>query len=885
MQVLLADKAGFCSGVSRAINHLLEEAARCGGGSTFGPLVHNKEVVDYLRQRNIVSIDSKDQAVGAFIAVRTHGVTPGMLEKLHAIKDKKIIDLTCPRVQSVQKKAACLRESGINIFIFGNAEHPEVQGLIGWAGGRATVVSSLQELEQIDIPPLSGLIAQTTSDPDLYERVKLLFMARNPRGTVYNTLCPETKLRQEEIGRLARRVDALLVVGSDFSANTKSLYDCCRQLKPSCRITNAGELDRSFVEKHRVIGVTAGASTPPWTIKEVVEKMENENGSVEKMENENGSLEEMENENGSVEERNEEQFDFDVDVKVAQVGEQVRGKVARVTGEEVYVDIGAKTEAILPVTEVHLDEEKGLEDLFSPEDEIEVTVLETDEQEGKVVVSHKRLARDKRLQELEQTHVDDEVMEGQVKQVVSAGLVIDLGSGVEGFMPGSLVDTRYIPDFKEFKDQDLQFKVLEFDRNKGKIILSRKKILEEEAEHKKEETLNSIEVGSTITGTVKRLTNFGAFVDVGNIDGLVHISELAWERVGHPSEVLKNGDEVNVKVLEVIPERERISLSIRKTLPDPWTRAVAELESDQLIKGKVTRLVNFGAFIEIKPGVEGLAHISQLADFHVKHPSEVLTEGEEVEVKILEVKSKAKRISLSVKDARGKMPAAKKEDKADEEDGSVTLGDVFGNLFNDREMQESGQEKTGSKIDPEAKSEVEEEAKVEVEEEAKAEAEVEVEVEVEEEAKAEAEVEEVKAKTEVAEEAKAEVEEEAKAEAEEEAKAEAEVEEVKAKTEVEEEAKAEVEEEAELEEKVEAFEEKVETVEVEDKEEIKELKSGSVDLLEAGEEKVEEEAVNVLPEEEAAGQEAVVEFQGETASGAIEEEVKEEESAKENKEE
>lgn len=393
----------------------------------------------------------------------------------------------------------------------------------------------------------------------------------------------------------------------------------------------------------------------------------------------------MENENVDV--KNEEQFDFDVEIKVAQVGEQVTGKVARVAEEEVYVDIGAKTEAILPVSEVHLDQDQGLTDIFTPEDDVEVTVLETDEQEGKVIVSHKRLARDKRIKEIEQAHSEETIIEGKVKQVVSAGLVIDLGSGVEGFMPGSLVDIKFIPDFNEFKDQTIQFKVIEFNREKGKIILSRKIILEEEAAQKKEETLQSLEVGSTITGTVKRLTNFGAFVDVGDIDGLVHISELAWERVGHPSEVLKNGEQVEVKVLEVIPEKERISLSIRKTQPDPWSKAVEELESGQIINGKVTRLVNFGAFVEIKTGVEGLAHISQLADYHVNHPSEVLNEGEEVEVKILEVKPRAKRISLSIKDAKGTTVTSDISQSEDTEEGNVTLGDLFGNLFENGELE------------------------------------------------------------------------------------------------------------------------------------------------------------------------------------------------------
>ncbi len=703
LQITIAEKAGFCSGVNRALYHLLDQAEKKGGGSTLGPLVHNEEVVQHLNQHNVNAVSEPEDVKGSFLAIRTHGITPEILNKIEQLENVEIIDLTCPRVKMVQKVASELNEKGYHIIVFGNAQHPEVQGLIGWAGSNVTVVSALEELEEIEIESPSGLIAQTTSDPEQYEQVKKLYKEKDPDGNTYNTLCPETKLRQKEVTKLAQRAEALVVVGSASSANTRALYDCCRQLKPSCRITNAGELDHSFFKQFNNIAVTAGASTPPWTIKEVVESMEsmeNENMDIANEEQESQEEKESEHEESQVqrdeqEDSNEEILDFEVDVKVAQVGEQVTGKVARVTGEEVYVDIGAKSEATLPAAEVHLEEGKALSDIFTPEDDIEVTVLDIDEQEGNVVVSHKRLASDKRLQELEEAFNSQEILEGTVKQVVNAGLVVDLGAGNEGFMPGSLVDIKFIPDFKEFESQALQFKVQEFDREKRKLILSRKKIMEEEASKKREETLRALETGSTITGTVKRLTNFGAFVDVGGIDGLVHISELSWERVGHPSEVLKNGQEVEVKVLEVIPEKERISLSIRKIQPDPWSKAVEELESDQFITGKVTRLVNFGAFIEIKPGVEGLAHISQLAEYHVKHPSEILTEGEEVEVKILEIKPKAKRISLSLKDARGVMADVNNTQADDAENGNVTLGDVFGSLFNNQESyQEEAEEET-----------------------------------------------------------------------------------------------------------------------------------------------------------------------------------------------
>ncbi len=686
MQVIVGNKAGFCSGVSKAVKRILEETETGSCGTTLGPLVHNEAVAEYLNKFGIRSVTAPQEASGSFVAVRTHGVTPNVLQELQDLMNIKLIDLTCPRVRRVQEIVADLRHNKVNIYIFGKREHPEVEGLVGWAGDSAVVFSQPGDLDDLEIKEPAALVAQTTAGTEMFARAVEKFKQRLPSARIFNTLCPETQLRQEEVKELAHRVEALIVVGSETSANTKALYECCRQYKPVCRVNNFRELDRSFLKRFNVIGVTAGASTPPWTIKEVVESMENENMEVQ---NDEVKSEELQEETLEQEEtQGEEQFQFDQELKVPQVGEQVAGKVARVTDEEVYVDIGAKTEAILPVAEVHLPGDQKLSDLFAPEDNIEVTVLDVDDQEGKVAVSHKRLAREKRISELEEALEQELILEAPVKQVVGAGMVIDLGNGIEGFMPGSLVDTRFIPDFTEFKDQNVKFKIIEFDREKGKLILSRKKIIEEESRKEKEATLQSIEVGSTITGTVKRLTDFGAFVDVGGIDGLVHISELSWERIGHPSEVLKVGEQIEVKVLEVISEKERISLSIRKTQPDPWTKAAEDLESGQIMTGKVTRLVNFGAFIELKPGVEGLAHISQLADFHVKHPSEVLSEGEEIEVKVIEVKTKSKRISLSVKDAGGVNVAQNVTmSNGSTDNGNVTLGDVFGDLFDKEDYQ------------------------------------------------------------------------------------------------------------------------------------------------------------------------------------------------------
>lgn len=683
LEVKVGEHAGFCPGVRQAIEMSLAEAARGKPVYTLGPLVHNESVVRYLADRGIKAIDHLEQAAGATLIIRTHGVAPEVTEKINSLSIN-LLDATCPRVRRVQEIAARLSREGANLVIFGQYDHPEVAGIAGWAGGKAVVVSSPEDLEAVDIEPPAALIAQTTGNSAFFKQIKEAFLTRVPAGQVFETLCPEVKLRQEEARRIAKDVEVMVVVGSATSANTGSLVEECRRIRPTCRVVDAGELNGELLRRYTAVGVTAGASTPHWTIKEVVEKMENENYEVE----------------------NEEQFAYQDSVKTFLVGEQARGRVVQVDSDEVLIDIGYKTEAVLPRSEVYVNEGETLADLFSPGSEIEVTVIESDDAEGKIVVSHRRLARERRWQELEESLENQSLEEGRVKQVVPAGMVLSLGAGIEGFMPGSLVDVRYVPDFKPYLNEVMQFKVIEINREKDKVILSRKKLLEEEIARKRTETLNSLQAGEIIEGVVRRLTDFGVFVDVGGIDGLIHISELSWERVGHPQEVLKVGEQIPVKVLEVNPERERISLSLKQALPDPWTNIEQDFKTGMIITGKITRLVNFGAFVEIKPGLEGLVHISQIADYHVKHPSEVLTEGEEVEVKILDVKPEAKRISLSVKEASGAVPPEKKNLPEENSNSGVTLGDVFGELFenkaddeaaNNEQTEHTGEETLNSK--------------------------------------------------------------------------------------------------------------------------------------------------------------------------------------------
>lgn len=662
MEVIFAEHGGFCRGVKNALQITLRELSAGKKVTTLGPLVHNDNVTEFLLTKGVTSAVKPDELEDGTVIIRTHGASPDLLEFLQGNKNLQVINATCPFVSRVQLLAKSYSQKGYRVLIYGDIHHPEVQALLGWAGERAAIINP----ERAEIPEnltsssKAVLISQTTQREEKFSEAAEALKIICPNIEVHNTICKATMLRQDAAANLASTVDLMLVVGDVQSSNTRKLTQVCREIAKTHQITGAGDISGDWLVGIKKVGVTAGASTPPWTIKEVMVKMEN----------------------GNLEARTDD-VSTEKEGKEYQTGEVITGKVVSIQDDQVLLDIGEKSEAVLPKSEVFLEGEAALKDKFSEGEDLDLLVLKIDQDDDQITVSLKRLERERRWKELEGAVESGLTMQGKVKEVVPAGIIIDLSSGIEGFMPGSLVDVRYIPDFQTFLNQEFSFKVIELNRERDKVILSRKQMLEEDMERQKKETIEGLNAGQIMTGTVKRLTDFGAFVDVGGIDGLVHISEVSWQRVGHPQDVLTVGEQVEVKVLEVIPERERISLSIRQALPDPWSKISNEFAVGENIKGHVTRIANFGAFVEIIPGVEGLVHISQMADFHVKHPSEIIKEGEEVEAKILDINIENKRISLSIKKAR---PAAKDYSahnvQAEAENQNVTLGDIFGDLFN-----------------------------------------------------------------------------------------------------------------------------------------------------------------------------------------------------------
>jgi len=371
------------------------------------------------------------------------------------------------------------------------------------------------------------------------------------------------------------------------------------------------------------------------------------------------------------------------EVRSFEVGDTLQGKVTKVDAKQALVDIGYKTEAILPISEVSSLHIEKVADVLTEGEELTFQVIKINEEKDEVLVSKKAVDAIKAWDELEQKFSEGTVFEATVADVVKGGLVVDVG--VRGFIPASHVERHFVEDFSDYKGKSLSLKVIELDREKNKVILSHRAVLEDEQNRQKQQLFDQLEVGAKLEGTVQRLTDFGAFVDIGGIDGLVHVSELSWERVNKPSDVVSEGDKVMVKILKVDKENERISLSMKEAQPGPWETSMTELKVGSIITGTVKRLVSFGAFVEVAPGIEGLVHISQISNRHIGNPGEVLEEGQQVQVKILDINSAEQRISLSIREAEEEkeVKATKKEIanyEADNGGMGVTIGDRLGDL-------------------------------------------------------------------------------------------------------------------------------------------------------------------------------------------------------------
>ncbi|MBO5114636.1 MAG: bifunctional 4-hydroxy-3-methylbut-2-enyl diphosphate reductase/30S ribosomal protein S1 [Peptococcaceae bacterium] len=665
MDFQIAPHAGFCFGVKMAIKKG-EELVRAGHVplATLGPLIHNPQEVKRLEGMGIYARDSFEEIQERTVMIRTHGVAPSIYEEARS-RGLELYDCTCPFVSKVQKLAHEHSQNGYLVLILGNRHHPEVEGILGWAGENGV---AFQQIDELNMLSLSGrkvcLVSQTTENLERFEQaVNALEQYGIEDLKVFNTICSATRERQNAALELAGTVDFMLVIGGSNSANTQKLANICRQ--NGCRtehIESAEEIDTHWFDGVENVGITAGASTPDWIIREVTLKME-----------------EMTMEQGL------ESYGI-----LGEVGRNdiVTGTVVKIDNDEVLVDIGGKSEGIISARELSFTKNVNPEDVVKIGDEIRVMVIKEDK-EGNILLSKKRVDQVEAMEKLEEIYNEGKTIEAPVVDVVKGGVIVDIGT--RGFVPASRLDVKFIEDIASFVGQTLEFKIIKFEPEARKIVLDRRAILEEAEKARKEAFWAEIAEGQTRKGTVRRLAQFGAFIDLGGVDGLLHVSEMGWGRVKNPGDVVKVGQEVEVYVLAADKEAGKISLGLKQLTVNPWDAAAETFAAGNVVSGKVVRIVPFGAFVQLADGVDGLVHISQISWDRVEKVEDALQVGQEVSAKVLELDLENKKVSLSIKQLteRPAKPAPVVEEKAEEvvEEEEIPvvqeeMGSTIGDLFN-----------------------------------------------------------------------------------------------------------------------------------------------------------------------------------------------------------
>ncbi len=646
MEIITAKSAGFCFGVNRAIEACYNEIEKGGRIVTYGPLIHNKNVNKDLENKGVKSVDTLDGCEGATVIIRSHGVGKAVYDELER-RNIHYVDGTCPFVKKIHNIVRKKSDEGYEVIIIGDGKHPEVIGINGWCDNSAITVDNVDDAQKLilDDEKKYAVVVQTTFRENKFYDILKILKEKSEKITEENTICSATEERQTEAVKISQNVDKMLVIGDKGSSNTQKLYEICRK---NCRNTYYIETIEDLVlnncKFNDKIGITAGASTPPAIIKEVITTMSEMDGVKNTMEGEELTFEQMLNDS----------------FVTLHTGDVVKGTVISTAGEEVSVNLGYKSDGIIPRGEFSSDASVVPSKVVQPGDEIEVFVVRVNDGDGNVLLSKKKVESQKGMEEIEKAFEEKATVTGKVVKIVKGGLIA-VANGIQVFIPSSQVAGRFVEDLSVYDGTELTFNIIELDRAKHRIIGGRKALLAKEAEEKKAAVFATLEAGKKVTGTVSRITDFGAFVDLGGVDGLIHISEMSWGRISNPKEVLSEGDTVEVVVLDVDKEKSKISLSLKDVTPNPWTMAAEKYVVGSVVEGKVVRMVPFGAFIELEPGVDGLVHISQIANKRVEKPEDELKIGETIKVKVIDVNAEQKKISLSKKEAEAPVEEATEE--------------------------------------------------------------------------------------------------------------------------------------------------------------------------------------------------------------------------------
>ena len=623
--ILLARHAGFCFGVRRAV----DTAAKAAPAVTLGPIIHNPQMVESLKRQGVVSAGSIEEIPrGTKVVIRSHGVGRGEIEQIRA-RDCQVLDATCPFVSRIHQMVKAASEAGTPVIVIGERAHPEVVGILGWTNPPGMTVMCAEDVQAL--PPMERalVVCQTTMVASRFEKMCALLRERIAALDVRPTICPATRDRQAEAQQIAAQADVMIVIGGRQSSNSKKLFELSKRICPRTYfIETAEELRDIPVSASDTIGITAGASTPDCIIKEVVARMNDIEKKVTPEETQEQAVMSME----------------DVEKTLVQLrpGQIVTGTVVQITDDEVCVNVGYKADGLVKKSDLSSTDVKV-------GDEIEVEVVKVNDGEGNVLLSQKNIINRKAWEVIVAKQEAGEFVEGVGKEAVKGGLLADV-MGVRAFIPASQLSLRYVEKIEEFVGQTMTLKIIEIDKAKKRIVASRKAVLLVEEAERKKQIWSTFEVGSVVKGIVRRLADFGAFVDIGGVDGLVHVTDLSWGRVKHPSDVVSVGQEIDVKILNIDPDRERISLSYKQTQPRPWTVAGEKYPVGSVVEGKVVRITTFGAFVELEPGLDGLVHISQCALTRIAKVEDAVNVGDIVRVKVLDVNTEAKRISLSIRE-------------------------------------------------------------------------------------------------------------------------------------------------------------------------------------------------------------------------------------------
>ncbi len=649
MRITLAKTAGFCFGVDRAVNLAYEIAEKGIDAATLGQLIHNTYVTNRLAEKGVGIIDSPQQShKGQTVVIRAHGVSKNVYDELDVV-GAEICDATCPFVKKIHIIVSENSDAETPVLIAGDPAHPEVMGIKGHCKGEAFVFKDNSELEEIFKENKSLcdkriiIVSQTTFSQNEWKICKEKIKIYCTNSKIFDTICFATRQRQDEAAELSKKSDMMIIIGGRHSSNTVKLKTVCSENCETYLVERADELRTIDFSKCAEIGVTAGASTPSDIIKEVLLAM-----SEIVKETANIQVEEVPSEAAMTADEMDFSAALEASLSSMSTDQKVKGVVMGITPTEIQVDIGRKHAGFVPMDEYSADPTANAAKELKIGDEIDLIIMKTNDAEGTVMLSKKRFDAQKSWVDIIEAEEDGRILEGTVAEVIKGGVLV-VSNNVRVFVPASLATERRDEALEDLLKKTVKFRIIEVNKQRRRAVGSIRAVLKEEKKEAAEAFWANVEVGQKFSGVVKSMTNYGAFVDIGGVDGMVHISEMSWKRIKNPSEVFSIGQEVDVYIKALDAENKKISLGYRRDEDNPWEILRKNYPVDSVLEAEIVGLTTFGAFARVIPGIDGLIHISQIADRHISKPQDVLKVGEKVTCKLTAVDYDKKRVSLSIR--------------------------------------------------------------------------------------------------------------------------------------------------------------------------------------------------------------------------------------------